>query len=166
MNADDVMNYGHGTLMASLDAVDENLLETGGACGYWSVKNLLAHLTSFEWLIVDTLAQITGESTTPHLDAMFAQGDDFNDAQVNERADKSYNQQLTEYLTAHAKATALLAEIPLEKRREKGLVAWYGEDYDLEDIIVYMIYAHKREHCGQIDIFKDSVKQTENLSLS
>ncbi len=166
MNADDVMKYGHGTLMASLDAVDDNLLDVEGACGYWSVKNILAHLTSFEWVLVDTLAQIAGETETPHLDAMFAQGDDFNDAQVNERADKSYNQQLTEYLAAHSRATTLLADIPLEKRREKGLLAWYGEDYDLEDLIVYMIYAHKREHCGQIDIFKDSAKLSETVTLS
>lgn len=154
MNADDVMKYGHMTLMSTLNAVDENLLEVEGVCGVWSVKNILAHLTSFELLLADALSQLNGETSTPTLDARLAQGGDFNDLQVDERKHLTYAEQLAEYQTAHEKAAALLADIPAEKRRENGLFPWYGEDYDLEDMMLYTVYAHKREHCGQIGIFR------------
>jgi hypothetical protein len=35
-----------------------------------------------------------------------------------------------------------------------GTSPWYGADYALDDLIVYMNYAHKREHCAQIRAFR------------
>jgi len=34
--------------------------------------------------------------------------------------------------------------------REVGTIRWYGPTYALDDLIVYVNYAHKREHCAQM----------------
>jgi hypothetical protein len=48
MNAVDVLKYGNATFVGTLALVPENQRETGGACGWWSVKDLVAHLASYE----------------------------------------------------------------------------------------------------------------------
>jgi len=62
---------------------------------------------------------------------------------------------LAEYRDTHAEAARLMQQVPFEMRRLKGSLPWYGEEYDLEDFIVYTFYGHKREHCAQINVFKD-----------
>jgi hypothetical protein len=52
---------------------------------------------------------------------------------------------------------ALIEQIPVESRRRPGILPWYGADYDLEDVIAYMYYGHKREHAAQIAAAKDRV---------
>ncbi len=50
---------------------------------------------------------------------------------------------------------ALAAQISAETWEHEGLLPWYGQEYDLEDFIAYTYYGHKREHCGQIAVFRD-----------
>ena len=40
--------------------------------------------------------------------------------------------------------------------REPGSIPWYGEEYALDDLIVYQYYGHKREHSAQIEAFRDA----------
>jgi hypothetical protein len=60
---------------------------------------------------------------------------------------------VTEYVAANERASALLARIPVEWRRQNGVLPWYGAEYDLDDVIAYMSYGHKREHSAQIAEF-------------
>ena len=39
--------------------------------------------------------------------------------------------------------------------REVGTLPWDGEDYALDDFLVYGYYGHKREHSAQIAAFRD-----------
>ena len=32
---------------------------------------------------------------------------------------------------------------------------WYGGEYSLEDQLVYRYYGHQREHCAQVEVFRD-----------
>jgi len=59
---------------------------------------------------------------------------------------------------AHAASMLLIAAIPEETRRQTGTLPWYGMDYSLDDVIVYMYYGHKREHSAQIAAFHDRVR--------
>ena len=36
-------------------------------------------------------------------------------------------------------------------RREVGTIPWYGPQYSLDDMLVYTMYGHKREHGPQLD---------------
>jgi len=46
---------------------------------------------------------------------------------------------------------ALVPRIPPERWREVGTIAWYGPEYALDDLVVYLMYGHKREHGPQLE---------------
>ena len=60
MNAADILKYGQLTALQSINGFPEAEWETPGACGYWSVKDIIAHLASYELVLVDILATFTG----------------------------------------------------------------------------------------------------------
>jgi hypothetical protein len=155
MNADDVFRYGHLTVLQAIDGLADGDWDTPGVCGVWSVKNVLAHLASYELASGDVFARILGHSETRTLDLMLSEGAAFNDSQVAQRTSQSVAETLEEYTRAHERAAALLAQIPLDQRRQVGLLPWYGPEYDLEDLLTYLSYGHKREHGAQIDVFRD-----------
>ena len=159
MNTLDVLKYGHQTVLNTLDGVPQSEWETGGVCGVWSVKEIVAHLTSFEHLLAEVLlATFLEGGPTPAMDMMAQIGPlAFNDTQVDMRRDKTSGEILVEYQEAHTQIMSYIVQIPEEKRRENGTLPWYGPEYDLDDFIVYSNYGHKREHCAQINVFGDSL---------
>ncbi len=158
MNPNDILKYGHLTVMGTLKNFPEAQWYTSGACGYWSVKDLIAHLSSFELVLVEILNNFLDPGPTPYLDTFAGDRMGFNDVQVDRRKDLSMEDVLAEYQAAHDKAMAAAAQIPTEIWRQQGALPWYGAEYDLEDFIVYTYYGHKREHCGQIAVFSDQFK--------
>ena len=53
MNASDVLKYGQLTFLAGLDGLPESEWEKPGVCGYWSVKQIIAHIASYEAVLAD-----------------------------------------------------------------------------------------------------------------
>ncbi|GAB4454424.1 MAG: hypothetical protein Kow00120_24260 [Anaerolineae bacterium] len=156
MNAVDVLKYGHQTVLQTLDGVPVSAWETGGVCGVWSVKEIIAHLASYEHLLIDVLNGLLDGGPTPCLDAYLEVGAAaFNDLEVEKRKGKTVDETLEEYNAAQAQTMALIAQAPVEARRQPGTLPWYGSEYALEDFIVYQYYGHKREHCAQIDVYRD-----------
>jgi Mycothiol maleylpyruvate isomerase N-terminal domain len=155
MNADDVFRYGHLTVLRAVDGLPDADWETPGVCGVWSTKNVLAHLASYELASGDVFAMVLGEGETPTLDLMLSEGDTFNESQVDQRASWSVAETVEDYTHANERAAVLLSRIPLAQRRQPGLLPWYGAEYDLEDLLAYLSYGHKREHSAQIAVFRD-----------
>src|SRR5207302_6236630 len=83
----------------------------------------------------------------------------FNDAQVADRAGLPMRAVLDECAAAHERTMALIRRIPEELCRQPGTLPWYGAEYALDDVIVYMYYGHKREHGAQIAAFRDRLRQ-------
>jgi hypothetical protein len=158
MNACDVLKYGHLTVLGSVDQLSNEEWETPGACGVWSIKNIIAHLASYEVVIAEILGSFVDGSSTPTLDRMNELGADFNDREVDARAALTPRETLDEYVSHNLRAAALIARIPAETARQVGTIPWYGAEYSLEDLLVYMDYGHKREHCGQITVFRDKLR--------
>lgn len=155
MNATDILKYGQPTVLSTLDGFPENAWEIPGACGVWSVKDIIAHLASYEQVLVDILSTFPGGGSTPALNTFLELGSQFNDSEVSRRKEKTMQEVLAEFNDAHAQAMSLIVKIPSEKLRETGTLPWYGMDYSLDDVIVYMYYGHKREHSAQIAAFRD-----------
>jgi uncharacterized protein (TIGR03083 family) len=164
MNAADVLMYGHRTVLRSVEGLPEGDWETPGACGRWSVKNIIAHLASYELVLADILGGFLGGGPTPALDAFCDRSVDFNDAQVDARQSLSVAATLEEYSATCARTAALAAQIPAETYRLPGTLPWYGAEYALDDLIVYMYYGHKREHCAQIAAFRDTLARQGAVS--
>jgi hypothetical protein len=154
MNALDVLKYGHQTVLRTIDGVPKTEWETPGVCGRWSTREIIAHLASYEHVLVEVLNTFLGDEPTPYLD-QFRASQGFNDAQVALRKDNSVAQVLAEYEEVHARTMALVVQIPEETRRRPGTLPWYGMEYALDDLIVYQYYGHKREHMAQINVFRD-----------
>lgn len=150
----DVLQYGHGTLMKNLKAFPDGDYTTPGACGSWSVKDIVAHLASYEQVLAEVTMELRGEGPVPTLDR-FRGEEPFNDQQVEQRRQQSFQATLEEYVASFEHALARVGELPEEQLIETGALAWYGEEYDLEDFLVYSFYGHKREHSAQIAAFRD-----------
>ena len=74
MNAGDMLKYGQHTVLQSLDGFPEASWETPGACGVWSVKDIIAHLASYEAVLVDILATCMGDGSSPTLNSFLELG--------------------------------------------------------------------------------------------
>ncbi len=158
MNAYDILLYGHKTVQDSLGGLDEGQMFTSGVCGVWSVKDIMAHLASYEKLLVDILNSLIDDGPTPTLQRMLEYGPyGFNDVEVGEREGVNLANVLAEYHDTQAQTLLLIQQIPLATQRQKGVLAWYGADYDLEDFLVYTYYGHKREHTAQMAVFRDNL---------
>lgn len=158
MHVLDVLKYGHLTVVHTLDQFPADQVYTPNVCGYWSTRDLVSHLGSFELVLEEVLADFLrpGSVPTPLRDEFVRDGQAFNDRQVDElRGDRPFDDVLAEYRDSHSRAMALAAQVPADGWRRRDAIPWYGDAYDLEDFIVYTYYAHKREHCGQISVFGD-----------
>lgn len=159
MNASDILKYGHFTVLGAVKDLPEADWETGGVCGVWSVKQIIAHLASFEQLLVQILENLSGSEAGPTLARYMTDHLAFNDVEVAARDGMSAAQTMAEYETLQAQTMTWLAQIPEIRRRENGILPWYGAAYDLDDFLVYTYYGHKREHCAQIAVFRDQIKR-------
>jgi hypothetical protein len=157
MNARDVLTYGHLTLLGSIDGLTPENAAIPGACGLWSIKRLVAHLASYEAVFTDVLAADLGATATPRLDRFLELGERFNDITVAERDDLTFDQTIAEYTRCYEDAMVSLDRIAPERLREPGALPWYGLEYALDDLIVYQQYGHKREHAGQIGVFRGNM---------
>jgi hypothetical protein len=154
VNASDILHYGHVHVMQAYDGLPEQAWGEVGVTSRWTPKDLLAHLSSFELLLEDAFKSVLGQGPTPTLDAQQFDRTGFNDAQVALRSEHAPDQILKEYGEAHDRVMALAEELGPDRLRRPGTIPWYGETCALDDLIVYANYAHKREHCAQLKLFR------------
>jgi len=158
MNAKDVLHYGHTFVTRNLADLPMEYWDRQNVCGWWSTKNIIAHLASFEYVLIEALSGFQGGGPTPTLDAHNADPGKFNDDQVAARQNRTPDEVFGEYQARHNDTLELIARIPDEVIRQVGTLPWYGPEYSLDDLIVYQYYGHKREHTAQINVFKDLLK--------
>lgn len=155
MNTIDILQSGHKTVVKAVHRLPEADWHTAGVCGTWSVKDIIAHLASYEQLLKDVLRSLIEAAPTPALDSFRTGIDYFNDIQVERRRKFSVTDVWTDYASSYQQTIDLITQIPIGRRRINGLLPWYGLEYDLEDFIIYDIYGHKREHSSQIVVFRN-----------
>ena len=159
MNAQDVLKYGHLWVHKHLDGLSEEQCLAPGVCGVWSVKDIIAHLTSFEWVLVDVLTACAKAGPTPNLDYYTSiDGDAFNAVEVGKRQAKTMEAVVQEYDEGYEAVKRALRLVSESDLRQPGALPWYGAEYAIDDFIVYQYYGHKREHCAQIAVYRDTLK--------
>jgi mycothiol maleylpyruvate isomerase-like protein len=147
MNTLDVLMYGQRTVRSTIDRYGADDWDRI-ALGVWTAKDLLGHLGAFEIRFADVLAGFVDEA--PESDLMSADPRTFNDDQAAIRRDWPIEQVMSEFLDAHERVMRHAAAITPEVWREVGTIAWYGPEYSLNDLVVYQMYGHKREHDPQL----------------
>src|SRR5487761_1783391 len=134
MNALDILKYGQAQIIGELSKFPTAQRLKPGACGDWSVKDIVSHLVSHELVLAEVLSGFAGEpGPTPHLAAEKADPAKYNDAEVVEHEAMSYEAVLFALSQAHDRVIKLAAQISPEKLHEPGNLPWYGPEYSLDD---------------------------------
>lgn len=148
MNPLDILRYGQRDIDGLIDRLDDATWDEI-ALGTWTAKDLVGHLGAFEVRFVEILTVFLGEE--PATDLLRAGNETFNDDQAAIRHDWPVDAIVAELRDAHRAAMGLVSRIPPERWREVGTIPWYGPEYALDDLIVYLMYGHKREHGPQLE---------------
>lgn len=155
MNARDILFYGNRTLIESLDRVPPDKRTAPGVVGWWSAREAMAHLAIFEEGLAQLLESFLGGPFPELLSNMDSAK---NDELVAQKQNKTFDDLLAEYTATHARAIELISRITPERLREVGTIPWYGDEYSLDDFIVYTFYGHKREHAARFEAFGDRLE--------
>lgn len=143
----DVLMYGQRTVRSTIDRYTPTDWDRI-ALGVWTAKDLLGHLGAFEVRFADQLA--TFVDAPRESDLMDADPRTFNDDQAAVRKEWPLDRVMAEFLDAHERAMRHAKAIAPEVWREVGTIPWYGPEYALDDLVVYQMYGHKREHDPQL----------------
>jgi uncharacterized damage-inducible protein DinB len=157
MNMSEVLLNGNLLVIRALDGLPEKEWDIPGACGNWSVKDIVAHLAAYEHLIVDVLNTFQGGKPTPSIEQWTNSRAAFNAAAVEERQYATAQQVMDDFQTTQVEAASLIMQIPPEKVQQPGTMPWYSQQSSLADFISQM-YEHMREHSAHITLFHSRVK--------
>jgi hypothetical protein len=160
MNALDIVRYGHLTMLGALEGCTVDEVETPGACGLWTVKDIVAHLASYEQVLIGILDEVAGKGPNADLNRFRDAGVVFNDGEVAARIDQGFDDVLGELNRAHEQVLKQLASMEPAQLSRPGTVPWYGDAYALDDLLVYMYYGHKREHAAQVAAFSQLARSS------
>ena len=142
-----MMGYGQKTIDGLIDRLRPDDWTTI-ALGVWTSKDVVGHLGAFEVRFAEVMALFTDE--TPATNLREASPSTFNDDQAAIRKDWTVEQVVAELRDAHRLVMTLAARIPARTWSAVGTIPWYGPEYSLDDLLVYTMYGHKREHGPQL----------------
>jgi hypothetical protein len=131
-----------------------------GVCGFWSVKDIIAHLASYEMLLIDVFSIFRDGGPTPTLDQWLSNLAAFDEQQVQLRREKSAKEVLSEYVTTFDRVMSLATRLQADTWQQSGILSWYGGQYTLADFVIYQYYGHKREHSAEIVVFLNRITQS------
>ena len=155
MDAVTIMFYGNRTFLGALEGLDFANWEEPSVCGIWSIKNIVSHMAATEILFADVFGMFTGAVERPMFDRYSQTYGTWNDDTVAERALMTCEEALAEYHAAYEEKMERARQLSPGLLAQTGIIPWYGDNYSLDDYIVYGDYGHKREHAAQIMAFRD-----------
>jgi hypothetical protein len=156
MDSAELLQNGNLMVIQVVDGFPEVGWDMPGACGDWSVKDIIAHLSSYEHVTIEVLKTFQGEEPTPLILQFLHHLDEFNNAEVESRKYLTAQQVMDEYQDTQVQTTSLIMEIPPENIQQVGTMPWYSQDCCLADFI-NRLYEHTREHCAQITLFRQNI---------
>src|SRR5947209_3316420 len=115
MKATEMLDNSHLMIIQAVDNLNDLAWDLPGACGNWSVKEIIAHLTSYEHALVDILNTFLGQEPQPYLVQFLRDTTQFNKEEVEKRRYETAQQIEDEYNDVQVQAVSLLTQIPTEK---------------------------------------------------
>src|SRR5690348_12186401 len=115
MDISEVLQNVNLQVVRALDGLAEKEWDMPGVCGDWSIKDIVAHLASYEHIIVDVLNTFQGGELTPTVERWVKSRPTFNAEEVEKRKYATAQQVMDEYQGAQVEATSLIMQIPPEK---------------------------------------------------
>jgi hypothetical protein len=150
----DLLEQAHLTAMRAVEELPILGWHMPGVYGEWSVKDIFAHFTSCQLVLLDVMASVQGNAPTPALDRWLKNRERYDAVGVARRRSYTIEDVLDEYNDVHMETINELIRIPEDKLRQKGTIPWYGEEYDLEQFIAHVFCHHKRDLSEHIATFR------------
>src|SRR5690349_2661257 len=156
MDTAELLQKGNLMVIQVVDGFPQVGWDVPGACGDWSVMEIIAHLTSYEHVTIEVLKTFQGDEPTPNILKFLHHLDEFNNTEVEARKYLTAQQVIDEYQDTQVQTTSLLMQIPTDRVGQIGTMPWYGQDCCLADFID-RLFDHTREHCTQIAMFRQNI---------
>ncbi len=166
MNAKDILHYGQQTLKQALEGISDEDAENGFVTSMWNVHDVVGHLAAYEHVLEEVMSNklMPSELDTPYLKEFTTmKPQEFNNHHYEKRKNLSYSEVLAEQQSAHDHIMSMIFQFTPDMLTKTGTLPWYGNQYSLEDFIVYHDYGHKREHSAQIRQFKKYLKANKSI---
>jgi hypothetical protein len=161
MSATEILENSHLYAIQTVDDLPEPMWDLPGVSGEWSAKDVLAHLTSWELLLIDAFDTVRGDPPSSYLLRWKASPENFNSEAVEARRYHTAQQVMNEYQDAMLSSTASLADIPDELIEQKGTMSWYPSGWISVADMVNKFTAHVRQHCDEIVHFRQKNQALE-----
>jgi hypothetical protein len=153
VNPHDILRYADRTFRRAIDTLEAEDWSRVVA-GVWTPKDVVGHISAIHQLSVAALASFAGEPAPPARQGL-ADDVDFNMSQAAIRAPWPVEAVVAEYDAVQANLRRLAALVDEPTWRRVGTIPWYGPEYSLEDLIVYRVYGHVREHATHLGMAID-----------
>jgi hypothetical protein len=136
-------------LKSFADLPKTDLLEAG-VCGEWSIRDLMAHVTTWEEETLEALPLILEGKRTPKYSTKYGGVDAFNALQYEKKHSLSLAQVRRDLASTHKRLVAFLSDLP-ETAFTPRLVRRLGID----------TYKHYQEHREQIEGWRGKTPSTK-----
>ena len=159
MSATETLDNCHLYVIQTLDDLNEVEWDIPGVVGNWSVKDIVAHLTSYEHFLLEVLQAFSGQAADKTYSTAYRQGrEQFNASQVEQRKYETAQHVMDEYQDTQMQTSSLLAQIPADMVTKPETVLISSGMVSMEQF-VEILAKHARTHCDQIRTFRQREKQ-------
>ena len=154
MNTSDLLEKGYLLVLQAVDDLPEAQWDLPGACGNWSIKETVAHLASYEQVLITVLLAVQQEQEpATDISQILKNPDAFNKQEVEKRQYQTAQHVLDEYNDAQLQASSLLSQITPEKLVQGGTISLLRPDKNLADLLK-SFSEHTSRHAQQIIHFR------------
>lgn len=134
--------------LKSVEGLPESALLEAGVCGEWSIRDLMAHVPTWEEETLRALPLVLEGKRLPRYSVLYGGIDAFNALQHEKKQSLSLAQVRRDLASTHKRLVAFLSDLP-ETAFTPRMVRRLGID----------TYKHYREHRGQIEEWRDTREQ-------
>lgn len=143
------LNQERTTLVDAIQDLPDSVLNQKGLVGEWSIKNVLAHLNSWERVVVQALPERLATGVTPKiLSESSADEDGWNAQQISSSEHLTPREQLAQFQQTRQQLLQLIRDIGEDGlQRQHPWPSWQGT---VAEYILAAIEEHEREHSDAV----------------
>jgi uncharacterized damage-inducible protein DinB len=129
-----------------------------GAVGLWSVKDVLAHLVSWEAELVTALSRLEQHKTRPPRIVEIEDIDEWNDEQYHTNARRTLDDVLQDFEGVHRQVIRAINEVSNRDLDDNRRFPWM-EGEPLSYLILENAVWHEEEHAEDIRAWRDARRE-------
>ena len=160
MNINEVLDNSHVAVIQATDDLPEAMWDLPVAEGAWSTKEIIAHLTAREALLIDIFKTLQGEQPSPYVLRWVEDAEKFDADAVQSHTYQTAQEVVDEYQDAQLQSTSLLASLPADLVTKQGTMPWLQSSMSLTEFIQAQA-DHALNHAQQIMNFRAKKKAME-----